>query len=120
MDASPKIDGLNFIEQPKYLHARVTASNVTREMAMSILSEVMVECADRKHKKLILERDVSAKVSTDELLKALIEMIRMNSGTKVAFLDRHLTDDECEHLTDAGCRCFQQKPEAEIWLLEDE
>lgn len=120
MDASPKIYGLTFIEQPQYLHAHLATPIINRETAMSILSEVMIECADRKHKLLLLEREVESKVMTDEFLDALVEMAKMNSGTRVAFLDKHLTDDDCLPLEDCDCQCFQTKEAAEKWLLEGE
>lgn len=120
MDASPKIYGLTFIEQPYYLHVRLTVPIDSREMAMSILSEVMNRCADRRHKRVLLEREIEEKVSDDQLFEALCEMVEMDSGTRVAFLDRHLTDNDCSQLTGTDCQCFQRKDEAETWLLQDD
>lgn len=120
MDASPKIYGLTFIEQPDYLHARATEHIVSRQSAMLILGDIMIECANRRHKNLLLEREVSDRVNDDEFLDALIEMAHMNSGTRIAFLDRHLTDENCLPLKDCDCRCFQSKEDAEKWLLANE
>ena len=119
MDASPKMYGLTFIEQPKYLHVCLTMPIDSREMAMSILSDVMIECADRKYKRLMLEREVDEKVSDDQLFEALCEMVEMDSGTRVAFLDRHLTDEDCSELSGTDCQCFQRKDAAEKWLVDD-
>ena len=118
MDASPKINGLTFIEQPNYLHARVTDHVVSRESAMSVLSDIMIECADRRHKKLLLEREIAEWVDKDEFLDALVEMAHMNSGTRIAFLDRHITNTNCLPLKECDCRCFRSKQDAENWLRE--
>ena len=119
MDASPKIYGLTFIDQPNFLHARVTEHIVSRESAMLTLGDIMNECANRRHKRLLLERDVSNRVNDDEFLDALVEMAHMNSGTRIAFLDRLLTDENCLPLKDCDCRCFGSKEDAEKWLLID-
>jgi hypothetical protein len=125
MDASPKIYGLTFNEQPLYLHVHVTAARIDRDRAMSLLSEVMTECANRRCKQLLLERDSPEIGAHDELFDGMKDMVEMDSGTRIAFLVPHAAAERSLwHTRNNGTkrrgdfRFFRSKNEAIEWLVE--
>jgi len=125
MGASPKTYGLTFIEQPKYLHARITANFVDPDLAMSFLSEIMIECANRRCKRLLLERCLPYLIGDDQFLNATDELIAMNSGTRIAFLNSQASIDESikqnrdrEFDEDGNYSFFKSETEAVVWLVK--
>jgi len=128
MGTSQKRFELEFKEHPEYLHARISAPYIDYSMAMSYLSEVMSECANRRCKRLLLERDIPDMMPEDELFKSMDYLVSLDSGgTRIAFLNPHTSVAEAlQHIVDYGAgrggvyRYFQDFDEAEAWLLEDE
>jgi hypothetical protein len=125
MGASPKTYGLTFVEQPNYLHARITANFVDRDLAMSFLSEIMTECANRRCKRLLLERCPPYLIVNDQFLNAADELIAMDSGTRIAFLNSQASIDESiksngdRGFDEAGnYSFFKSEAEAVAWLLK--
>ena len=125
MDASPKFYGLTFNEQPNYLHVRITATRFDRDRALSFLSEVMSECANRRCKRLLLERDLPETGMDDELLNAMDDMVEMDSGTRIAFLNPNTSSERAlQHAgndgvrRDGAFRSCSSKEEAIEWLME--
>ena len=111
---------------PKYVHARITAEHVDRATAMSFLSDVLMECAKHRRKRLILERSNPGTVVEVELFYIMDDLVRMKDETKIAFLNRHLLHAEGIHDVVAyganlggNYRCFNSYEKAEQWLLED-
>lgn len=109
-----------------YIHARVTAENVDRAMAMSFLSDALMECAKHRRKRLLLERVNEGFVLENELFYVMDDLIKMNDPTKIAFLNRHLRlaaalQDVVAYGAKMGgnYRCFSSFEKAEQWLLEE-
>jgi hypothetical protein len=112
---------------PSYLHARVTAEHIDRTTSMSFLSEVLLECAECRRKRLLLERGNAGNVAQDELFGMMQDLLTMKDDTKIAFLNRHiLLAEEIRDVVAYGAnlggnyRCFNSFEKAEQWLLEDE
>ena len=126
MGASPKTYELTFIEQPNYFYARITANFADRDHAMSFLSEVMTECANRRCKHLLLDRCLPYPIADDQFLIATDELIAMDSGTRIAFLYPQVAVGESfqytsEHQTetDRDYGYFRSRDQAVAWLLEE-
>ena len=127
MDTLTRNLGLSYSIRPDYIHARITARHVDRSTAMTYLSEVISKCADRRCHRLLLERDIPTMMSDDELFQTMDEVVAMDSGTRIAFLNPHTTIEEgLQHIElygagpDGNYRCFRTREEAEQWLLEEE
>lgn len=112
--------------RPRYIYVRVKAENVDRSIAMSFLSDALMECAKHRRKRLLLERENAGYVVENELFYIMDDLIRMNDQTKIAFLNRHsLLAAELRDVVAYGAemggnyRCFSSFDEAEEWLLDD-
>ena len=110
----------------KYVHARITADDVDRVIAMSFLSDVLMECAKQRRKRLILERSNPGAVIEAELFYIMDDLLKMKDETKIAFLNRHMLHaEEIRDVVAYGAnlggnyRCFNSFEKAEQWLLED-
>jgi len=126
MNPSPKLYALEFKEHPEYLHARITASFLDRTGALSYLSEIFLECAKLRKKRLLLERATPCMMQRDELYSTMDYIVSVEKDTHIAFLNAHGTVAETlSHIVDYGTeqggrfRYFQEFKEAENWLLED-
>ena len=75
---------------PEYLHARVNAEHIERAASRSLLSDVLMECARHRRKKLLLERANPGFVVQSELADMMADLLEMNDSTKIAFFDRHV------------------------------
>jgi hypothetical protein len=125
MTPSPRLYALEFKEHPEYLHARITASFLDRAAAMSYLSEIFLECAKLRKKRLLLERATPCMLQRDELYSTMDYIVSLEGGTRIAFLNSHGTVAETlSHIVDYGTnrggrfRYFQEFEEAETWLVE--
>ena len=109
-----------------YIHACVTVDNADRAIAMSFLSDALIECAKHRRKRLLLERASAGSVAENELFYIMDDLVKMNDQTKIAFLNRHLLlAEELRDVVAYGAeiggnyRCFNSFQEAEEWLLQD-
>jgi len=125
MQPSPRSYALEFEEHPEYLHARITASFLDRAGALSYLSEIFMECAKLRKKRLLLERVTTCMMERDELYSTMDFIVSMEAGTRIAFLNSHGTSAETlSHIVDYGAErgggfgYFQEFQEAENWLLD--
>lgn len=112
---------------PEYLHARVTAEHIDRTTSMSFLSDVLMECAKHRRKRLLLERGNAGNVAQEELFGMMHDLMTLHDDTKIAFLNRHiLLAEKIRDVVAYGAnlggnyRCFDSFEIAEQWLLEDE
>ena len=109
---------------PEYLRARVAAEHIDRTTWQSLLSDVLMECARHRRKKLLLERATAASVPQTELFDMMADLLNLNDSTQIAFLNRHLL--MAEDIADVvayganmggNYRCFDSYEAAERWLL---
>lgn len=127
MQPSPARVELTFNEQSEYLHARISAPFIDRAAGMWYLGEIFLECANRRKKKLLLERDIPYMMPQDELVRTMDHLVSMQSGTRIAFLNSHASiAEELKQIIEYGAeqgatfRYFETFEEAEQWLLNDE
>lgn len=115
---------IGFEDRKTYAYARISANSIDREMAYSYLAEIVLKCAELRQKTLLLERDIPAVTSDEDMGDALRSLLSMASGMKIAIvhvqpaLGSHLktsVDAECADRED--CRYFEDQAEAEGWLL---
>lgn len=125
MSSTPTYD-LQIEVRLGYIYARVTVENADRAIAMSFLSDALIECAKHRRKRLLLERANAGSVAENELFHIMDDLIKMNDQTKIAFLNRHLLlAGELRDVVAYGAeiggnyRCFDSFDKAEEWLLED-
>jgi hypothetical protein len=91
MSPYPTLYALEFKEHPEYLHARITASFLDRTGALSYLSEIFLECAKLRKKKLLLERATPCMMQRDELYSTMDFIVSVEKDTRIAFLNAHGT-----------------------------
>ena len=111
---------------PNYLHARVIAEDIDRLTSQSFLSDVLLECANHRRKRLMLERGNEGGVVVEELMTMMQDLLQLRDTTKIAFLNHHI-----KHGAEIGkivkmaaglggnYRCFVDFSDAEEWLVED-
>ena len=111
---------------PNYLHARVIAEHIDRKTSQSFLSDVLLECAKRRRKRLLLERGNEGGVVVEELMTMMQDLLQLRDTTKIAFLNRHIKHgDDIRKIVKMGAglggnyRCFVDFTDAENWLIED-
>ncbi len=116
--------GLLIEKRSEYLYACLTAEELDRAAALDHLAEIAQECANRRLKKLLVERTLAAVDKDTDLLSTFSEFIRMSVGVRVAFVGRyHLTPLELRQLASfndlggAEFEYFTSVQEAESWLL---
>lgn len=117
--------GLVFEKRPEYLYACLTADELDRASSLDHLAEIAQECANRRQKKLLVERTMPAVAKDTELLSTFSEFIRMSAGLRVAFVGRYdLTETGLDQLASfnhpggADFKYFTSVQDAESWLLE--
>ena len=127
MNSSNALFEIQFDIQPDYLHARVSAERIERTTWQSLLSDVLMECASHRRKKLLLERVIAGDVPQSELQDMMADLLKLNDTTQIAFLNRHLLmAEEIADVVAYGAnmggnyRCFSTRDEAERWLLSEE
>ena len=127
MNSSNALFEIQYGLQPDYLHARVSAERIERTTWQSLLSDVLMECARHRRKKLLLERVNAGDVPQSELQDMMADLLKLNDTTQIAFLNRHLLmADEIADVVAYGAnmggnyRCFSSVEAAERWLLEDQ
>ncbi len=127
MQPSPARVELGINEHPEYLHARTSAPFIDRATGMWYFGEIFLECADRRKKKLLLERDIPYMMPYDEVVSTMDYLISMHSGTRIAFLNSHLSIAKelqkiINYAADRGgpFKYFEVFDEAEQWLLNDQ
>lgn len=110
---------------PEYLHARVTAEYIERSTSQSLLSDVLMECARHRRRKLLLERVNPGNVVQTELADMMSDLMEMNDDTQIAFFNRHILHaTEIADVVAYGAsvggnyRCFNTFEAAERWLIE--
>jgi hypothetical protein len=116
---------IEYRSHPEYLHARVAAEHIDRTTSQSFLSDVLMECARQRRKKLLLERANAGSVVESELAGMMADLLKMNDTTQIAFLNRHLRmAEEIADVVAYGAsvggnyKCFNSFKAAEQWLLE--
>lgn len=116
--------GLLLEKRSDYLYACLTAEDLDRAASLDHLAEIAQECADRRLKKLLIERTIAAVAKDTELLSTFSEFIRMSVGVRVAFVGRYdLTQPDLAQLATfnnlggANFKYFTSVQEAESWLL---
>ena len=81
---------LEYYLKSDYIHARITADSIDRALWQSLLSDVLLECARHRRKKLLLERVNATEVVQNELSNMMADLLNMNDETQIAFFNRHL------------------------------
>ena len=126
MKPSPARVELTFNEHSEYLHARISAPFIDSATGMWYLGEIFLECAHRRKKKLLLERDIPCMMPQDELVSTMDHLVSMQLDTRIAFLNPHAAvADELKQIIKYGSeqgakfKYFEAFEEAEQWLLHD-
>lgn len=84
---------LTFEQRSGYLYAKILAETMTRELALKYLREVADKCSELKCDRLLIDRDVRAMLSPEDLSYTVNEFLKMIGDTRVAFLNAHLTHE---------------------------
>lgn len=114
---------LTFEQRSGYLYAKILAEAMTREIALRYLREVADKCSELKCDRLLIDRDVRAMLSPEDLSFAVNEFLKMIGDTRVAFLNAHLTQEAESSFADMvgnnpAFKMCATTEAAETWLLK--
>lgn len=120
---SGKTYELTIERQPGYLHARITAAEIDRRLALEYFSEIVVECRRTNADKLLIERNIGAMIPDDQLFDTMKDFVQMSLGIRIAFVNTNIAiEDAMRHIIFYGAgiggqfRYFDNKGGAERWL----
>ena len=114
---------LTFEERAGYLYAKILAETMTRELALRYLKEIADKCTELGYDRVLIDRDVRAMLSPEDLQFTVLEFLKMIGSTRVAFLNAHLTmEAEASFNAMVGnnpaFKMHATTEEAEKWLLD--
>ena len=123
MKASPNSPGLTIEHRDGYLYACLSSQQLDRTMACDYLAEILLECARKRCKRLLLARHPPRLMDEADVFKTMGDVVRMNSGTKIAFLNEHLPISEAlPYIAAIGhgdeFKFFTDAEQAKAWLLQ--
>src|SRR4030095_8850464 len=86
---------IRFEQRPNYLYAHAKAETLNQETALAYVKEIVDEAVRRDHKRLIVERDIPATLSSGEQFFATEAFTGMITGMRVVFINPYpeLDDD---------------------------
>jgi len=113
-----------FEEYPNYLYALVHGDEYGYKVLAGFLREISEECKKRGFRQVVIEENISAIASEEDVVKIASEMPQLGYETlRVAYIDRFLEQKEInemgqENAHDHGfdLQIFQNQLEAETWL----
>jgi hypothetical protein len=125
VNVSTKPYSIAFDEQPQYLYALVRAERISVEIARNYLKEILDECRELKYSRLMIERDIPARLPTSQFPKLAADFLRLGVGDlRVAFVDRRIDDLGMIRFAAAATRAlginvrvYKIRAEARRWLL---
>ena len=121
-----KAYSITFEHRPNYLYVYVKGDSDSYEISKAYWSEVSAECAEHNVRKLLVDEDLAAPMSSmSEVFHGASERSFMGlSGLKIAFVDRHAEQHEQNLFgelvaTNRGlfCKVFSTLEEGEKWLV---
>ena len=123
MNSPSKMSDLTFDERPEYLHARIAAQALDRELALDYLSEISLKCGSTRCKQILLEREMAEMMTDDDLFASMKDFVEMSAGIRIALVNPHVSvEDALKHLKEfnhgADFKYFNDAAEAKRWLLE--
>jgi hypothetical protein len=114
---------LAFEDRPGHLHVLVTGDKDSFETTMAAVTEIAGVCLARRVTKLLVEHDISGKLSTLDVFKIASRLPDLYQGVHVAFVVHQAQiPDNPEFLENvarnrgAQGRLFADAREAEAWL----
>ena len=94
MQVSQELYNLTIDECAEYLHIRIEAEQMTRQIAEMYLAEVADACAEMNCRRLLLERDVPTMLNFADLVDVTKDFLKMVRGVRVAFVNPHTSIDD--------------------------
>ena len=118
---------LEFEPRSEYLYAYVKGEKDSLEISLQYWKEIADECRRSDYRKVFIEEDIKGELSTIEMYQFTSEILNIGfSGIQVAFLDRHLSQQELNKFgelvaTNRGLngKIFDSAAVAEEWLLSN-
>jgi len=113
-----------FEEYPNYLYALVHSEEYGYDILAGFLREIAEECKKRKFKQVVIEENISATASEEDVVRIASEMPSLGfSDLRVAYIDRFLEQKEINEMgqdiaveSGVDVQIFQDQSEAEAWL----
>jgi hypothetical protein len=106
---------LQFERRQNYLFARL-AGEMTSSTALQSLAQIMLRAADVHSKSVIVDCDLIELLDDNCMQRAIMELAKMHSGTKAAFIRRHSPDRDGSPAPGIGL--FHDVGSAERWLAD--
>lgn len=115
-----------FEAYPNYLYALVHSEEYGYDVLADFLREIADECKKRGFDQVVIEENISATASDDDVVRIASELPELGfSGIRMAYIDRFLDQQEMNEMgkkvaLDHGIdvRIFADQLEAENWFSE--
>jgi hypothetical protein len=126
MEAQSKPYKLAFEKRSRYLRARVTASEMTPDIARSYLSELAKICKELNISRLMLERHIPGTLSAQDDRKEIISLSKLLlNGLRLAIVEPQSANlkelESCARVArskNLDVEVFDDVEEAKQWLLQ--
>ena len=102
---------LRFERRPDYLYAHL-AGEMTSSTALQSLAQIMLHAADVYCKCVLVDCQLIELIDEDCMQLAIMELAKMHSGTKMAFVRCHHSNSS----PDGSIGLFEDGETAERWL----
>ena len=113
-----------FEDYPNYLYALVHSEQYGYDVLAGFLSEIAAECKRRGFSQVVIEENISATASDDDVVRIASELPELGfSNIRMAYIDRFADQQEMNEMgkevaLDHGIdvRIFANQRDAESWL----
>jgi hypothetical protein len=115
-----------FEEYPNYLYALVHGEQYGYEVLSGFLREIADECKKRGFKQVVIEENISATASNEDVVRIASELPELGfSDIRMAYIDRFLDQKEMNEMGQdvavhhgVDVQIFANQLDAERWLAE--
>ncbi len=111
---------LTFVKRDLYVYAHIKADEITREIGVAYLSEIVDACHKYKKNKLMIYRDIPEMLSPEQRKELSSDFLTMIGNIRTAAVNPYLEKEQIvESMASdhANIKVFTNFAEAEAWLL---
>lgn len=116
-----------FEEYPKYIYVLVHGEEYGYDVLRGFLREIADECRNRGFDRVLVEENISATASEDDVFRIATEMRELGfADIRLAYIDRFQEQQEINEFGEnvavkngVDVRVFSDREEADRWLSSD-
>ena len=112
---APLTERLRFERRKDYLYASLECVELTPDVALDALSDILGKAATERCKKIMVKCNVASFESDTMLLESMLALASMNSGSRIAFVECKTSGHEHPALG-PDFKLFDDERTAEEWL----